>query len=61
MPRPKKIDCRASERAVLKGLLIKGSIMCENGNFHCRWREKIVDVSQMNIYGVIYYDIAERN
>jgi len=46
MPRPKKSDCRASERAVLKGLQLKGSIMCENGNFHCRWREKIVDVSQ---------------
>jgi len=41
----KKIDCRASERVILKGLLIKGSIMCKNGNFQYRWREKIVDVS----------------
>ena len=52
MPRPKKIDCRASERAVLKGLLIKGSIMCENGNFHCRWREKIVDVSHPDVQNI---------
>ena len=46
MPGLKKIDCSVSERVVLKGLSTKSSIMCKNGNFHCRWREKIVDVSQ---------------
>jgi hypothetical protein len=46
MPGLKKIDCSASEKVVLNGLPTKSSVMCKNGNFHCRWREKIVDVSQ---------------
>jgi hypothetical protein len=47
MPLSVKSDCRASERAVLKGSLLKMSITHKNGNYNRRWREKIVDVSQL--------------
>jgi len=50
MPQSKESECRASERAVLKGSLLKMSIMHKKGNFNCRWREKIVDVSHNSFW-----------
>jgi len=43
----KKIDCNASESFVFGEQGLKHLVMYNNGNFDCRQREKIVDVSQL--------------
>ena len=46
MHRSEKIDPTASERLVFFAFPQKLSIIHNNGNFICRWREKMLDVSQ---------------
>ena len=44
MHRSEKIDSAASERLVFLACPQKLSIIHKNGNFICRWREKMLDV-----------------
>jgi hypothetical protein len=46
MHRSEKIDPTASERLDIYAFLQKLSIIHKNGNFICRWREIMLDVSQ---------------
>ena len=46
MHRSEKIDSAASERLVFLACPQKLSIIHKNGNFICRWREKMLDVDQ---------------
>jgi hypothetical protein len=48
MYRSEKIDPAASERLVIFAFPQKLSIIHKNGNFICRWREIMLDVSQIN-------------
>jgi hypothetical protein len=52
MHRSKKIDSTASERLVFFAFPQKQSMTHENGNFICRWREKMLDVDQILVLTV---------
>jgi hypothetical protein len=50
MHRSKKIDSTASERLVFFAFPQKQSMTHENGNFICRWREIMLDVSHFTVF-----------
>jgi len=55
MHRSEKIDSAASERLVFLACPQKLSIIHKNGNFICRWREKMLDVDHgISAWGQIY-------
>jgi|Deesub1362B_J571_1020462.scaffolds.fasta_scaffold00042_101 hypothetical protein len=44
------VACRAFESPVFESLLAIINVGHENGNFNCRWRKKIVDVSHKSLF-----------
>lgn len=59
MHRSEKIDSAASERLVFLACPQKLSIIHKNGNFICRWREKMLDVDQKRPFGCKRYCLSQ--
>jgi|GEM_PF-3553294 len=58
MHRSEKIDSAASERLVFLACPQKLSIIHKNGNFICRWKEKMLDVDQKSFYPIDHHIIT---